>query len=121
MKINFNKVADLLEATGRIEINFETYEKQGEKYISGALTFTKEEVLEEAKKAKYITVDTVSFTNEWDVLIERDRERPLVYTCLWDKENNKGDFCIRNIRTEKETSIKNLSEEAFRNVARFME
>ena len=121
MKFNMSKVEELLDANEAIEINFFKYEEQDGMYVYGSHSFTKGEILEKAAKSRYFSIGTVSFTNEKDVLIENVGIGHNFYMCLWDKENNEGDFIIRNIWTGKKKEMKNLDEEEFKNIARFME
>ena len=90
-------------------------------YVYGSHSFTKERILEKAAQSRYFFIGNVSFTNEKDVLIELIAEDHKSYMCVWDKENNEGDFVIRNTWTDKKKKMKNLDEEEFRHVARFME
>ena len=121
MKFSMNKVEELLEAEGRIEIGFTPYEKHEGKYVNNALSFTKDEIVEKAAKSHYFSIGDVSFTKEGGILIEDVKEGYKRYVCLWDKENNDGDFHIINLMTGKKRSMKNLDDEEFKHVARFME
>ena len=120
MNINMEKIAELLDENKSIEINFFTYEEKDGMYVYGTLSFTKERILEKAAQARYFAIGDVSFTNEKCILIELVREGYKKYRCVWDKENKQGDFHIINDWTDKKKSMKNLDEEEFRHVARYM-
>lgn len=121
MKFNMNKVAELLDASKAIEIEFARYEEYKGEYVCEESTFTQEEVIEKASKAHIFSIGDVSFTKEKGILIENIKEGHKRYVCLWDKKNNDGDFHVYNLMTGKKRSMTNLDEEAFKHVARFME
>lgn len=121
MKFNMNKVAELLDASKAIEIEFARYEEYKGKYVRAALSFTKEEIIEKAAKSHYFSIGDVSFTKEKGILIEDVKEGHKRYICLWDAVNNDGDFHVWNLMTGKKRSMTNLDEEEIKHVARFME
>jgi hypothetical protein len=121
MNINMNKVAELLDASKAIEIDFAPYGEYKGCYVRAALSFTKEEIVEKAAKAHIFSIGDVTFTQEKGILIENIKEEHKRYVCLWDAVNNDGDFHIINLMTGKKRSMTNLDEEDFKHVARFME